>query len=179
MKIYTRRGDKGRTSLFSGERVDKNALRVEAYGTIDELNSVLGLAAAQCTDPVVSQTLSQLQRRLFDAGADLATSLDSSRTIRRIAAQDWEELEHLIDRLDEELPPLKTFILPGGSVGASQLHLARAVSRRAERLIVELKLEEPVNPDLVTYVNRLSDFLFVLARYENVKGGGGEVKWES
>ena len=177
MKIYTRSGDGGRTALFSGERVEKDHLRVEAYGTLDELNSVLGLAASCCRSPRVQRYLQQLQNTLFNAGADMATSLQSRRSIQRIGQQDWERLERAIDELEDDLPRLKNFILPGGSQAASCLHLARSVCRRCERLLVQLMKKEEMNPELLIFLNRLSDFLFVLARYENVEGGGKEVLW--
>ncbi|MEE8586608.1 MAG: cob(I)yrinic acid a,c-diamide adenosyltransferase [Acidobacteriota bacterium] len=177
MKIYTRSGDQGKTALFSGERVEKDHLRVEAYGTLDELNSVLGLAASFCRSRRVQQHLQLLQNKLFNAGADMATSPGSRRSIERVGTQDWEGLEQAIDEMEEDLPRLKNFILPGGSPGASCLHLARSVCRRAERLLVQLMKHEEMNPELLIFLNRLSDFLFVLARSENIEGGGEEVLW--
>lgn len=177
MKIYTRSGDRGRTALFSGERVEKDQLRVEAYGTLDELNSVLGLAASFCRSPRVLEHLRQLQNKLFNAGADMATSAGSKRTIERIVPDDWQRLEQAIDELEEGLPRLKNFILPAGSQGASCLHLARSVCRRAERLLVQLMKQEEMNPELLIFLNRLSDFLFVLARSENIQEGHEEVIW--
>lgn len=179
MAIYTRTGDRGETSLYSGERVDKGSLRVEAYGTLDELNSVLGGARALASDDKISSILEELQNQLFQAGADLATLSTAKHQVRRIQAGDCKALEGAIDDLQGELPRLKHFILPGGSPGACQLHLARSVCRRAERLICRLQSqEEEVNLDLLVYVNRLSDLLFVMARYENIRGGTPEVIWK-
>lgn len=179
MSIYTRTGDKGQTSLLSGERVDKDVLRVEAYGTVDELNSALGAAASFCRNSRVKEILVFIQNDLFDAGSDLATRTSSPRKIRRLNQHDWERLESAIDELDDQLPRLKNFILPAGISGAASLHLARGVCRRAERLIVKLEREEgEVNPDLLIYLNRLSDLLFVLARYENFTAGVEEVVWK-
>lgn len=177
MKIYTRSGDQGKTALFSGERVEKDHLRVEAYGTLDELNSVLGLAASFCRSPRVLKHLQQLQNKLFNAGADMATAAGSRRAIERIGQSDWQRLEQAIDELEVGLPRLKNFILPAGSQGASCLHLARSVCRRAERLLVQLMKHEEMNPELLIFLNRLSDFLFVLARCENIEGGQEEVIW--
>lgn len=177
MSIYTRTGDKGQTSLLSGQRVDKDALRVEAYGTLDELNSVLGLARSFCRNARVRALIDALQNELFSAGADLAAK--SGRKTQQIEERHWTQQEAVIDQLQEELPPLKNFILPGGSAGAALIHLARSVCRRAERLVVRLKKEEgEVNPQLVIYLNRLSDLLFVMARYENIMGEGQEIIWK-
>ena len=178
MAIYTRTGDSGQTSLYSGERVSKGALRVEAYGTLDELNSVLGSANSFDPDPKTARVLLDLQNELFDAGADLATSLSARRPVRRTQEADWRKLESLIDSFQSELPPLKNFILPGGSSAACMLHLARSVCRRAERLMCRLEPEgEDLNPHLLIYLNRLSDLLFVMARFENLASGTGEVIW--
>ncbi|MFQ5929090.1 MAG: cob(I)yrinic acid a,c-diamide adenosyltransferase [Acidobacteriota bacterium] len=177
MKIYTRRGDEGQTSLFSGERVKKDSPRVSAYGTLDELNSVLGVALTFCRNQKVKEILSSVQHQLFSAGADLATS--TKREMDRIKETDWRHLETIIDELQKELPPLKNFILPGGSPGASCIHFSRAVCRRAERLLVNLmKVERDVNSQMLVYLNRLSDLLFVLARYENILEGGKEKIWQ-
>ena len=177
MKIYTGRGDGGRTSLFSGERVGKDARRVEVYGTLDELNSLLGWAGTQTRCPEISEILTTLQAELFEAGADLAT-VGSRRRVRRLGEDDWRRLESLIDKLDGKLPPLRNFVLPGGSSAASVIHLARSVCRRGERLLVRLMRDEPdVNEHLLVYLNRLSDLLFVLARYENFRTGAEETPW--
>ncbi len=179
MKIYTRTGDQGKTALFSGERVTKDQLRVAAYGTVDELNSLLGLAHALCADRRVGTILQELQHQLFRAGADLATSFEGRIQPRRIEAADWKSQETLIDQLSESLPPLRAFILPTGTAGASMLQVARAVCRRAERELVGLKREEKINDDLLVFFNRLSDLLFVLARFENFTQGGNEVLWKT
>ena len=177
MKIYTGRGDGGKTSLFSGERVGKDDRRVEAYGTLDELNSLLGWAETQTGCAEVSVILTDLQSELFEAGADLAT-VGRRRRVRRLDENDWRRLESLIDELDEKLPPLKNFVLPGGSEAASVIHMARSVCRRGERLLVRLMQTDPdVNEHLLVYLNRLSDLLFVLARYENVQAGAEETPW--
>ena len=179
MKIYTRRGDSGQTALLSGQKVDKDSLRVEAYGTLDELNCVLGLALSFCQNETVKQILTPLQDKLFSAGSDLATRMSSRREVERIAQQDWQQLEALIDQLQTELPPLKNFILPGGSPAASFIHFGRTVCRRAERLLVKLiRKEGDVNSELLIYLNRLSDLLFVLARAENIAGGFEETVWK-
>ncbi len=179
MSIYTRTGDRGQTSLFSGERVDKDTLRVEAYGTLDELNSALGLARSHCLDSRTLEILDRIQHQLFVAGADLATRSGGRHEPRRIREDDWREQEKLIDQLQEGLPKLKHFILPGGTAGAAFLQLARSVCRRAERLMVRLEREEgDLNRHLLIYVNRLSDLLFVLARHENVAMGSPEIIWK-
>ena len=180
MKIYTGRGDQGQTSLFSGETVGKDALRVEAYGTVDEMSSVLGVARAFSCGDRVGEILAALQSSLFLAGSDLATNLSSSRSVKRMGEQDWRLLEDQIDELEADLPALKNFILPAGSQGAALLHSARSVCRRAERLVVRLIQEEGgVNSDLLIYLNRLSDLLFVMARHENLSAGQEETIWRS
>jgi cob(I)alamin adenosyltransferase len=177
MKIYTGRGDKGKTSLFSGERLDKDAQRIEAYGTFDELNCVLSLAFGQCRDPQVKDTIAQLQLDLFRAASDLATR--TGKAVERLEKEDWKRLEATIDRLQQALPPLRNFILPGGTSGSSWLHFARAVCRRAERLAFRTAREEgDVNPELLVYTNRLSDLLFVLARLENQSAGVADQLWK-
>ena len=176
MKIYTRTGDDGTTALFSGGRVSKTHLRVEAYGTVDELNSVLGVARA--CQPYGEAWLVTVQNHLFHVGADLATPPDaaSARIVRVEAAQvAW--LEQQIDTMTAELPALTNFILPGGSLAAAHLHVARTVCRRAERLAVALGTQEPVSEQMIAYLNRLSDFLFTLARWENFKAGVSDEKW--
>jgi len=178
MKIYTGQGDKGQTSLFSGERVGKDSLRVDTYGSLDELNSFLGVARSFCLNEKVRETLSLLQNQLFKAGTDLATKEGSKHQVSRIQEQDWRQLESLIDLLQEELPPLKNFILPTGIPSSAFLHLSRTVCRRTERLLTALMQKEELNPELVVYLNRLSDLLFVLARYENVLEKGQEELWQ-
>ncbi len=168
MKIYTRTGDGGDTSFLDGGRVPKSALRVEAYGEIDELNASIGVARTESKHARTQAVLDEIQQELFSVGAILADpkgQLTSSKT--SLEPAHVERLEDVIDELDNELSPLKQFILPGGSKGAALLHQARAVCRRAERKIVELAANESVPEVVVAYVNRLSDLLFVLARLEN------------
>ncbi|GIX07928.1 MAG: ATP--cob(I)alamin adenosyltransferase [Candidatus Poribacteria bacterium] len=179
MRIYTRRGDEGKTDLFGGGRVSKDALRVEAYGAVDELNAVVGLVLAQEGKPLdedVREDLSAVQAALFELGADLATPRDHPR-VRRIGPEEVAALEARIDAYSQELPPLRAFLLPGGSPAAAWLHLARTVCRRAERCVVRLSRQESVNPEALRYLNRLSDLFFVLARVANVRGGVPEVEW--
>ncbi|HEX2905239.1 MAG TPA: cob(I)yrinic acid a,c-diamide adenosyltransferase [Phototrophicaceae bacterium] len=178
MKIYTKTGDDGTTSLFSGGRVLKTHLRVEAYGTVDELNSVLGVARAHQPSPQTDAWLAQIQRQLFHLGADLATPLDAkSEWVVRMDADTITWLETRIDEMTAALPPLKNFILPGGSLAAAQLHIARTVCRRAERVAVALAEYEAIGDHVLPYLNRLGDFLFVLARWENQQAGVPEAKW--
>ncbi len=178
MKIYTKTGDDGTTSLFSGGRVLKSHLRVEAYGTVDELNSALGLARAFQPSAPVDGWLAQVQRQLFHLGADLATPLDAHREwVVRLDAAAIAWLEARIDDMTAALPPLTNFILPGGSPAAAQLHVARTICRRAERLVVALQEYEAIGDHALVYLNRLSDFLFVLARYENKQAGIPESRW--
>jgi len=178
MKIYTRTGDDGTTSLFAGGRVPKHHLRVEAYGTVDELNSLLGVVRAWKPNPQTDAWLGQVQRQLFNLGADLATPLNakSSQIVRADAAMvTW--LEETIDRMDADLPPLTSFILPGGSPAGAQLHVARTVCRRAERLVTALHEHEAISEQVLPYLNRLADFLFTIARWENMQAGVPEEKW--
>jgi cob(I)alamin adenosyltransferase len=176
-KIYTRGGDKGETSLGDGRRVAKHDLRVAAYGTVDEANAVIGLARLH-TDGDADAMLARIQNDLFDLGADLCTPETGRKAegALRIVEQQIERLENEIDAINAGLRPLTSFILPGGSPAAAYLHLARTVSRRAERLICELAESEPVNTAAVRYINRLSDHLFVLARHLN-NGGTNDVLW--
>lgn len=181
MKIYTKTGDGGETGLFGGRRVDKDDLRVMAYGEVDELNAFLGRAAADLGDSPLVRTVRAIQADLFVVGADLATppvagEKTESRT-RRVEGGMVEVLERSIDRLDAEVPPLDRFILPGGTAGAAALQVARAVCRRAERAVVGLSKVDEVNPAAVIYLNRLSDLLFVMARWENRRRGFEEPEW--
>ncbi|MCL4069117.1 cob(I)yrinic acid a,c-diamide adenosyltransferase [Pseudomonas sp. GX19020] len=179
-KIYTRTGDKGETALSNGARVPKHATRVSAYGTVDETNATVGLARLHATGEV-ALALARISNDLFDLGADLATPdrhLDETLSytpLRMIAAQ-VDRLEREIDAMNTRLTPLSSFILPGGSALAAQLHLCRTVCRRAERLAVELAGEEDVNPDAVRYLNRLSDWFFVAGRIAN-DDGRSDVLW--
>jgi cob(I)alamin adenosyltransferase len=179
MKIYTRTGDRGDTSLFGGQRVPKDALRIEAYGTVDELNSVIGIVRADNAEPALDATLERVQDELFVLGADLATprSLEK-KGVGRIAHTEADRLEQEIDRFEAGLKPLKSFILPGGSPVAARMHFARTVCRRAERIVVRLSRNEDIGDDIIIYLNRLSDLLFVLARYANHTARVPEVKWK-
>ncbi|HTO95162.1 MAG TPA: cob(I)yrinic acid a,c-diamide adenosyltransferase [Bacteroidota bacterium] len=179
MKIYTKTGDAGDTSLFGGQRVPKDALRIEAYGTVDELNSMLGLALAEGPVEGMRAALLEIQSQLFTLGADLATPRSVTRSeIRRIEARDSAWLEKEIDRFDAALKPLRSFVLPGGSPLAARLHLARTVCRRAERVVVRLSRNEDVGEGMTMYLNRLSDLLFVLARNANQSAGVAEIPWK-
>ncbi len=178
MKIYTRTGDDGTTSIFAGGRVKKNDARVEAYGTIDEFNSILGVARAVSRNEFISEIIRDIQNLLFVLGSDLATPVDFENSkIRRIARDDVEMVERLIDKIESELVPLRNFILPGGTLLASILHYARTVCRRAERRIVSLSEKEKINEHVIPFVNRLSDLLFVLARYANKIENVEDIKW--
>jgi cob(I)alamin adenosyltransferase len=177
VKIYTRTGDGGETALFDGTRVRKSDPRVDAYGHVDELNATLGLARAVCGDQGINARIEQLQRDLFALGSRLADP--STRIAPRVSKvvlddTDVARLEAWIDEAEAELPPLRRFILPGGSHAGASLHVARTICRRAERHMVELDGVEPV---LIAYVNRLSDLLFVLARLVNVRAGVPDVEW--
>lgn len=178
MKIYTRTGDDGSTALFAGGRVSKHHLRVECYGTVDELNSALGLARALQPLAPTDGRLHTVQRQLFNLGADLATPLDApTNYIVRVPAEDVAWLEAEIDAMTAELPELRAFILPGGTPAAAQIHVARTICRRAERLATALAEHEALNPQAVPYLNRLSDFLFTLARWENHQSGVEDERW--
>ncbi len=178
MKIYTRAGDKGKTSLFGGQRVSKSAVRLHAYGTLDELNAVLGMTVATPElDQVLRGQLLEIQSLLFTIGADLATPLESKANIVRTDAIYAEKLERWIDTFDQALESLTRFILPGGSETGARLHLARTICRRAERWIVELSEQEPVSGSVIIVVNRLSDYLFTAARYANKESGAEEKSW--
>lgn len=179
MKIYTRTGDAGSTALFGGERVSKTSSRVSAYGSVDEANAHLGVARTQLDAVDLDRLLGDLQKDLFDVGADLATPETASvrEALRAIGEADVTRLERWIDRLDGELAPLKRFVLPGGDPAAATLHVARAVVRRAERDVIAVADAEPVNLHAAVYLNRLSDLLFVLARVVNARHGVAEAKW--
>jgi len=174
--IYTRKGDKGKTGLLTGERIEKDSPQVEAYGTVDELITVLGVAKVHSGERVAS-FLHAIQQRLFNAAAELATSHDDNEIfgfLNRISETDVTDLEHLADELTEELPPISNFVIPGGTKSAAFLHQARTVCRRAERRVISLSEQKPVSPVIIKYLNRLSDTLFVIARYANVGEGDGE-----
>ncbi len=176
-RIYTRGGDKGKTSLSTGKRVVKHDLRVAAYGEIDEANAIIGLAR-QHTEGEIDSLLARVQNDLFDLGADLSTPHSEAPRFPplRIQAAQVTAMEEAIDRFNAELQPLKSFILPGGSAAAAWLHLGRTVVRRAERAMTALAAEEEINPEAIRYTNRLSDLLFVLARVMN-DNGQADVLW--
>lgn len=167
-KVYTKTGDKGLTSLVGGERVSKASLRVDSYGDVDELNAVLGIIRSQGVDEEINTLIIRIQNDLFIMGADLASPPDID--VPRVSKQSVEDLESAIDKFLEELEPLKEFILPSGNIGGSYLHFARTVSRRAERKVVRLMEQEEVGENVLVYLNRLSDLLFVMARVENQRG---------
>lgn len=180
-KVYTRTGDAGTTRLGGGQEVPKHALRIEAFGTVDELSSCIGVAIASGVDASLAEKLSKVQNDLFHLGSDLCfLEEDKARTtIPTVEQRHVDELESWIDAMAPEVGPLENFILPGGSTGAAHLHVARAVCRRAERLATSLSEKEGVGPAVVRYLNRLSDCLFVMARYENLEKGVGDVLWDS
>lgn len=180
MKIYTKTGDKGLTSLSGGKRVKKSDLRIEAYGTIDELNAHLGIAAGFVSSTELKDVLTRIQNDLFTVGADLATPIntDNKFSVPRTSEKMIEELEKQIDKYGGIIPQLRKFILPGGTKGASILHLARTVCRRAERRVVELSDDEDIGNNTIVYLNRLSDLLFVLARFENFDSNRPDIEWE-
>jgi cob(I)alamin adenosyltransferase len=180
MKIYTKAGDAGETSLFGGQRVSKAHVRIEAYGLVDQLNALLGIARLHVDDGELLAALDRIQSELFNLGSDLATphEVESSHIVRMQEA-DARTLEAEIDRFSAALPPLKTFILPGGSPAAAHLHMARTACRQAERATVRLAREEPLNPHALVYLNRLSDWLFTAARLANQRQQVEDVPWVS
>ena len=181
-KIYTKTGDKGQTSLIGGTRVPKSHIRIESYGTVDELNSYIGLVNDFCENDKINLWLREIQDRLFTLGAELATT--SSKEVKMklpdLHQADIEWLEHGIDEMNESLPEMRSFILPGGHKAASACHIARCICRRAERLCVGMiENGEPVSEIILQYLNRLSDFLFVLARYITHINGKEEIPWRA
>ena len=183
MKIYTKTGDKGETGLFGGKRVQKSSVRINAYGTVDELNAAIGVALCYVENDGVKSVLQKLQHQLFIVGADLATPLEIESirqrlTIPRVSREEITESETAIDFFEKELEPLQYFILPGGSKAAAQLHVARTICRRAEREVVLLAQQEEINQNIVILLNRISDLLFVLSRIENKTSGIRDQKWE-
>ena len=180
-KIYTRTGDDGTTSLFGGERVGKGNVRIRASGTVDETNSVVGVARAHLGDDPGAETLDPVLQRiqddLFVLGSDLATPMDAKPVVPRVEETHVEWVEEHIDRFEEDLTPLKNFIHPGGTIAASTLHQARTVCRRAERILVQASASTPFNDHASHYLNRLSDLFFVLARWANKKSGVREDTW--
>lgn len=179
MKIYTRTGDEGTTALFGGDRVSKGHPRIDAYGTVDETNSILGIALAHltATDGTLPELLERIQDELFVLGADLATPLGSKPVVPRIGTEHIGRLEQDIDTLQEALPPLKHFIMPGGTPAGAALHHARTVCRRAERLTFQAAEDAEINEHALVYLNRLSDLLFVLARTANYEADEPERTW--
>jgi cob(I)alamin adenosyltransferase len=181
MKIYTKGGDKGETGLFGGERVSKDSIRIEAYGTVDELNSFIGLLLTEIIDGDVKILLNRIQNLLFILGSDLAAPDDEKNrkhNIPRISKSHYEELEKEIDKYDEKLEELRNFILPGGCKSSVLLHICRTICRRAERKTVSLQNEGKVSSEIIIFLNRLSDLFFVLARYENKISGIEDIKWQ-
>lgn len=176
--IYTRKGDKGSTSLFDGTVVPKASARVEAYGTVDEINSWVGAARAFCEDLLLVQTLELLGHRLYNCSSNIAAGTEPGVATVGVTQGDVEFLERAIDRMEEASGAIGGFILPGGTRAAGLLHVARTVCRRAERLIVALSKDEHVDPLVMAFVNRASDLLFAAARYANSLDGGGDVFWD-
>jgi len=177
MKIYTKKGDAGETSLFGGTKTSKSNIRISAYGTVDELNSTLGMVLSYSLSDQGETILTQVQNDLFVVGATLATPDPEKSRIDQVGDTETQRLEQWIDSMEKELPPLKSFILPGGGGAGSSLHFARTVCRRAERETVQLAESEEISSDAIIYLNRLSDLLFVLARYENRQQGEKETPW--
>ena len=178
-KVYTKQGDKGTTRLGGGQEVSKNSSRIRTYGTVDELNSVIGIAVSFEPSPDVKTELTKIQHELFTLGGDLCVLEEDKQKweMQQIEEHHVDDLEKLMDRLNEELKPLEDFILPGGTNVSAFLHQARCVCRRAETLLVQLSREEQIGEPVLKYLNRLSDTLFVLARYENFKRGIEDVYW--
>jgi len=178
-KIYTKTGDKGQTALFGGARLPKHHIRIESYGTCDELNSHIGLLNDYISDEKLKGWLTNIQNNLFVLGSNLALDPNSKLEVPTLKPTDVELLEKAIDDMESKLEPLKSFILPGGHVHSSQAHISRCVCRRAERLVVALdEVEENLDPILIQYLNRLSDFLFVAARYISKLEGAKEIPWQ-
>lgn len=180
-KVYTRTGDDGTTALGGGQRIPKDALRIAVYGTVDELNSHLGVALAAGVDKALAADLLRIQNELFHLGSDLCVLEEDKELlpVPRVEQRHVDALEELMDRLSAELEPLRNFVLPGGTPAAVHLHVARTVCRRAERLLVSLAATEAVGEQTIPYLNRLSDALFVMARFENKRKGVPDVLWDS
>ncbi|HXS35091.1 MAG TPA: cob(I)yrinic acid a,c-diamide adenosyltransferase [Flavipsychrobacter sp.] len=181
-KIYTKTGDKGTTSLIGGVRVPKSHIRIESYGTIDELNSYIGMVSDMAANSQITEWLREIQDRLFTIGSELATTPDKEVKMKLpdLHDSDVQWLEQSIDKMNESLPEMRAFILPGGNLAASTCHVARCVCRRAERLCVGMhEQNEPVSDLIIKYLNRLSDYLFVLARYITHIAGAQEVEWRA
>ncbi len=180
-RVYTRTGDDGTTGLGGGQRVPKDSLRIEAYGTVDELNSTIGVAVAAGLHESLRPSFFVIQQVLFNLGSDLCMLEDDKKRwpVPIVEAHHVEQLEQWIDAWNEDLEPLKSFILPGGDLAAAHLHVARTVCRRAERVVLSLSRDEPVGQQVLTYLNRLSDLLFVAARYQAHLAGIGDILWDS
>lgn len=180
-KIYTRKGDDGTTALGGGQRVPKDSARIEAYGTVDELNSVIGVAAASGPDERLAEMFRIIQNDLFHLGSDLCFLEEDAKKLRapKIEERHPQQIESFLDELQESLKPLENFILPGGHPVAAHLHVARCVCRRAERRVIALRNQEPIGAWAVPYLNRLGDLLFVMARYENLKKGVPDILWDT
>ena len=180
MKIYTKTGDSGETGLFGGERVSKNTIRIEAYGTIDELNAFIGLTIIEVSDKSVKDLLQIIQNWLFSIGADLATP-DNEKTkklnVFRTSEEYYKYIEKEIDKYESKLDELRNFILPGGTKGAALLHICRTITRRAERMVVALNSTVKIGNNIIIFLNRLSDLFFVLARFDNAVTGTPDVIW--
>ena len=180
MSVYTKFGDKGKTSLYGGKTVSKDDIRVEAYGAMDELNSFLGIVLAFLKDKSLSKKLILIQKDLFEVGASLANpSANKHKELSKYLLQRIKDFENEIDDLSKKLPELENFILPGGSISGSQLHFARTLVRRTERRVVALSKQEKINDQLLIFINRLSDLLFMYARIVNKKIGKKETIWKS
>jgi len=180
MKIYTKTGDSGETGLFGGERVSKNTIRIEAYGTIDELNAFIGLTIIEVSDNSVKDLLQKIQNWLFSIGADLATPDDEKTkklNVFRTPEEYYLYLEKEIDKYESKLDELRNFILPGGTKGAALLHICRTIARRAERNVVALNSTVKIGNNIIIFLNRLSDLFFVLARFDNAISGTPDIKW--
>ena len=178
MRIYTKTGDTGQTSLYGGRRVDKDTTQIQVVGEIDELNACLGLARSTNDNLQINEVLQRIQHELFSLGAELGTPSDLHRKLDfQMAQQQVSQLEIDINTLESKLPPIRQFILPGGTFSSSMLHLARTVCRRCERRVVTLSKDQPVSPEIFQYLNRLSDLLFVLARSANAVIGVADVFW--
>jgi cob(I)alamin adenosyltransferase len=180
MKIYTRKGDGGQTSIWGGGRISKDDVRMEAMGAVDECNAAVGLAAAYDLPGIVASTLIGIQESLYAVNCELMAPDPASQTsgLPRLTAADVTQLETTMDEIDQQLPELKNFVHPGGTVPAATLHVARAACRRAERQVTRLRRSEHVSPELASYLNRLSDLLFVLARYVNHQAGVPDARWD-
>jgi cob(I)alamin adenosyltransferase len=181
MKIYTKTGDSGETGLFGGERVSKNTIRIEAYGTIDELNAFIGLTIIEVSDKSVKDLLQKIQNWLFSIGADLATP-DNEKTkklnVFRTSEEYYRYIEKEIDKYESKLDKLGNFILPGGTKGAALLHICRTITRRAERMVVALNSTVKIGNNIIIFLNRLSDLFFVLARFDNAVTGTPDIEWQ-